>query len=258
MWVKAGLLPRLAAVVLAILLWQVGAMALDSQLLLATPWQVLLRLLELLREPAFYGAVGFSLLRILLGFLLGLLLGTLLAVLAARWPLAETLLWPYITVIKTTPVASFIILCLIWLDSSNLPVFISLLMVLPVVYSNMLSGIRQTDRKLLEMARVFGVGPLRRLRYLYLPQLQPYLTSACSVALGLSWKAGIAAEVIGIPNGSIGEMLYEAKIYLSAPDLFAWTAVIITVSVAFERLFLFLLRRAYRLLGSRREEEVQA
>jgi len=161
----------------------VGAMALDSQLLLATPWQVLLRLLELLQEPAFYGAVGFSLVRILAGFLLGLLLGTLLAVLAARWPLAETLLWPYITVIKTTPVASFIILCLIWLDSGNLPIFISLLMVLPVVYSNMLSGIRQTDRKLLEMAHVFRVGTLRRLRYLYLPQLQPYLTEEFQAAV---------------------------------------------------------------------------
>ena len=258
MWPKARALRRLGAVALAIALWQMGAMALNSRILLASPWQVLVRLAQLLQEPPFYGAIGFSLARILAGFLLGLTLGTLLAALSARWPLVETLLWPYITVIKTTPVASFIILCLIWLNSANLPIFISLLLVLPVVYSNMLSGIRQTDRQLLEMARVFGVGPLRRLRYLYLPQLRPYLTSACSVALGLSWKAGIAAEVIGIPTGSIGEMLYEAKVYLSAPDLFAWTAVIIVVSVAFERLFLYLLRQGYRLLGSRGREEARS
>ena len=171
--------------------------------------------------------------------------------LAWRWPLAEVLLWPYVTFIKTTPVASFIILCLIWLDSANLSVFISFLMVLPIVYANMLEGIRQTDPKLLEMARLFRVSPGRRLFYIYLPQLRPYLMTACSVALGLSWKAGIAAEVIGIPDGSIGERLYEAKVYLNSADLFAWTVVIIAVSIVFEKLFLLLLRRGYARLWRR-------
>ena len=121
-------------------------------------------------------------------------------------------------------------------------------MVLPIVYANMLEGIRQTDQKLLEMAKLFRVGAGRRLLYIYLPQLRPYLITACSVALGLSWKAGIAAEVIGIPDGSIGERLYEAKVYLNSADLFAWTVVIIAVSIAFEKLFLWLLRAGYRRL----------
>ena len=213
-----------------------------------SPLRVLERLCGLVREPQFYAAVGFSFVRIVAGFLLGLGCGTLLAVAASRWHLAEVLLWPYVTVIKTTPVASVIILCLIWLDSSSLPVFISFLMVLPIVYANMLEGIRQTDQKLLEMAKLFRVGAGRRLLYIYLPQLRPYLITACSVALGLSWKAGIAAEVIGIPDGSIGERLYEAKVYLNSADLFAWTVVIIAVSIAFEKLFLWLLRAGYRRL----------
>lgn len=121
-------------------------------------------------------------------------------------------------------------------------------MVLPIVYANMLEGIRQTDQKLLEMAKLLRVGAGRRLLYIYLPQLRPYLITACSVALGLSWKAGIAAEVIGIPDGSIGERLYEAKVYLNSADLFAWTVVIIAVSIAFEKLFLWLLRAGYRRL----------
>lgn len=98
------------------------------------------------------------------------------------------------------------------------------------------------------MAKLFRVGAGRRLLYIYLPQLRPYLITACSVALGLSWKAGIAAEVIGIPDGSIGERLYEAKVYLNSADLFAWTVVIIAVSIAFEKLFLWLLRAGYRRL----------
>lgn len=233
---------------LALLVWQLAAASLASSLLLVSPLRVLERLCGLVREPQFYAAVGFSFVRIVAGFLLGLGCGTLLAVAASRWHLAEVLLWPYVTVIKTTPVASFIILCLIWLDSSSLPVFISFLMVLPIVYANMLEGIRQTDQKLLEMAKLFRVGAGRRLLYIYLPQLRPYLITACSVALGLSWKAGIAAEVIGIPDGSIGERLYEAKVYLSSADLFAWTVVIIAVSIAFEKLFLWLLRAGYRRL----------
>ena len=51
----------------------------------------------------------------------------------------------------------------------------------------------------------------------------------------------IAAEIIGIPKGSIGENLYNAKIYLETPDLFAWTFVIIAVSVLFEKIFQWLL-----------------
>ena len=116
-------------------------------------------------------------------------------------------------------------------------------MVLPVIYTNVLGGIRSTDDKLLEMARVFNIPVWKRIRYIYVSQVLPFFRSACSVALGLCWKSGIAAEVIGIPKGSIGEKLYNAKIYLDTPDLFAWTLVIVLISLAFERLFLAVLNR---------------
>ncbi len=133
--------------------------------------------------------------------------------------------------IKAIPVASFIILVLIWVPSRNLSIVISFLMVLPVVYTNVLNGIASTDRKLLEMAQVFRVPLSRRIRYIYLSQLLPFLRTGFSLSLGLCWKAGIAAEVIGIPKGSIGEKLYEAKVYLQTADLFAWTLVIVLISV---------------------------
>lgn len=239
-----GFARKAAAVALALCLWQAAAMALHS-FLLVSPLKVLERLTVLVRDAAFYRTVGFSLLRIAAGFALGFGGGALLAVAASRCRTVETLLWPYITVIKTTPVASFIILCLIWLSASNLSVFIAFLMVLPIAYSNLLQGIRQTDPALLEMARVFRLGFGRRLCFIYLPQLKPYLLSAATVSLGLAWKAGIAAEVIGIPDGSIGERLYEAKVYLNSADLFAWTVVIIAVSVLFEKLFVLALRAGY-------------
>ena len=182
--------------------------------------------------------MAWSACRILGGFLLSCLTAAALAALAARYPLAEELLAPPTAAVKATPVASFIILALVWLDSRRLPVFIAFLMVFPTVYLNLLEGIRQTDGRLLEMARVFHVPPVRQLWGIYLPQVLPYFRSAASLGLGLCWKAGIAAEVIGLPAGSMGERLYTAKIYFQTPDLFAWTAAVVAVSAVFERLFL--------------------
>jgi NitT/TauT family transport system permease protein len=245
---KASILPdkstieKIVAVVFALVVWQAGAMLLGESLLLVAPTDVIRRLFTLLPEQDFISSAGFSFLRIVSGFLLALVIGAMLSALAGKIHVIEVMLRPFIVTIKSVPVASFIILCLIWLSSKSLSIFISFLMVLPIVYTNLLQGIKSTDPKMLEMADIFRIGWLRRLKYIYLPQLKPYLVSACSVAIGLAWKSGIAAEVIGVTDGSIGEKLYEAKIYLSTGDLFAWTVVIVALSVAFEKLFLYIVK----------------
>ena len=172
-------------------------------------------------------------------------LAFVLALAAGRWPVVEVLLRPYVLAIKAVPVASFIIICLIWMSTRQLAVFISFLMVFPVIYSNTLQGIKSADGALLEMARVYRVPFSRRLGYIYAPQVKPFLLSGCSVALGMSWKSGVAAEVIGVVGGSIGERLYEAKVYFQMTDLLAWTVVIVVCSVGFEKLVLWLLRRGF-------------
>ena len=229
---------RAWAVLVWLALWQLGAMAIDQQIILVSPLRVLSRLWELIPTPDFWGSIAYSLVRITAGFLLGVAAGTVLAALSARFRRVEELLAPAMLAIKSIPVASFIILALILFSSRNLAVPISFLIVLPVLYSNVLGGIRAADSQLMEMARV--------IRYVYLPQVMPYFLSACGSALGLCWKSGIAAEVIGMPEGSIGEQLQQAKVYLDTPDLFAWTLVIVLVSLAFERAFLALLRRGAR------------
>jgi NitT/TauT family transport system permease protein len=236
---------KVFAIAFALMVWQLLAAAIGKSILLVTPFEVMVRLTELIVTRDFLSSVMFSFVRIVSGYLLALAAGSALAALAGKYHMAEVLLWPFMTAIKSVPVASFIILCLIWLSSGSLGIFISFLMVLPIIYTNMLHGLRSTDSKMLEMAEIFNVTRLRRLKYIYLPQLKPYIVSACSVSIGLSWKAGIAAEVIGIPAGSIGERLYEAKIYLDSADLFAWTAVIVAVSVLFEKLFLHLVKVSY-------------
>ena len=236
---------KLLSVALALLLWQAGAVFLDLPLLLVPPLEVLKRLLTLVQEADFWRTLLFSFSRIVLGFAIAFALGCLLGVLSGKWPLLETLLWPYVITIKTVPVASFIILSLFFLSARRLSTFISFLMVFPVIYSNVLEGIRSTDRELLEMGQVFRIPWGRRLGYIYLPHLKPFLSSACSVALGMSWKSGVAAEVIGVASGSIGEKLYESKIYFMTEDLLAWTVVIVLISVLFEKLFLRLMKAAF-------------
>ena len=236
---------KLLSVALALLLWQAGAILLDLPLLLVPPLEVVKRLLGLIQETDFWRTLLFSFSRIVLGFAIAFALGCLLGVLSGKWPLLETLLWPYVITIKTVPVASFIILSLFFLSARRLSTFISFLMVFPVIYSNVLEGIRSTDRDLLEMSQVFRIPWGRRLLYIYLPHLKPFLFSACSVALGMSWKSGVAAEVIGVASGSIGEKLYESKIYFMTEDLLAWTVVIVLISVLFEKLFLRLMKAAF-------------
>lgn len=243
-------LQRLLAAALAVAVWQAASMAVGSSLLLASPVQVAARLAALLPTVSFWQTVFFSLLRIAGGFLLALVLAAVLALAAGRLRVVEILLQPYVLAIKSVPVASFIILALIWLSSRTLPLFIAALMVFPPVYLNVLEGIRRTDASLLEMARVFRVPFSRTLRGVYLPQVLPYFRSAVSAALGLCWKAGTAAEVIALSSGSIGEKLYNAKIYFQTADLFAWTAAIVLISAAFEKLFLLLVDKIAERMGA--------
>ena len=209
-----------------------------TSLLLPSPAETFLRLRQLLGDPSFYSIIGHTFLRIFSGFLLGTAAGCILGGLTAFSPLLYRFFALPMNAIKSTPVASFVILALVWIKGENLSTFIAFLMVLPVIYTNVLGGILSTDRKLLEMAQVFRIPLFRRIRYIYLSQLLPYLRTGFSLSLGLCWKAGVAAEVIGIPKGSIGEKLYEAKVYLETPDLFSWTLVIVLISVIFEKLFL--------------------
>ena len=227
---------RLGAVAVWLLLWQLASMAVGLPLLLPSPLAVLLRLGQLCTGADFWLTVASSLLRILLGFLLGVLFGTALAGLCWRFRLIDALARPLLGVLKSTPVASFIILALVWVKTTWLATVISFIMVLPLIYANVREGIDSADRQLLEMAQVFRLSRRKTFRYCYLPAILPFFLSAVSSALGFAWKSGIAAEVLGRPARAIGSQIYDSKIYLKTPDLFAWTLVVILLSVLLERL----------------------
>lgn len=228
-----------ASVLFWLIVWQIVSVCVNSKILLVSPIDTICRLWELLPSADFWSSIFFSMARILLGFLLGLVIGTALAVLSGKFAIIRTLFSPLISAMKSIPVASFTILALFWVGSENLSVLVSILICVPIVCSNMLEGIDNLDKKLDEMATVFKIPTGRRFAGVYLSQLLPYFRSASRLAIGLSWKSGVAAEVIGIPDGSIGEKLFMSKIYLETADLFAWTLVVILLSFLCEKLFIF-------------------
>ena len=243
---KRSWLARLAAVAFWLALWQWAAAAVGQEVFLVSPVRALSTLVGLLPTGTFWGRVAFSSGRILLGFGLGCLCSAALAVAARLSGAVEVLLEPIIQLVKATPVASFVILALVWVRGRELSILISFLMAVPVLYSALRTGMASADAQLLEMARVFRLPWGRRLRAIWLPAVLPAFREGCRTALGLCWKSGVAAEVIGLPDGSIGDALYRAKITLSTGELFAWTFVIICLSAAFEKGVLALLGAAVR------------
>lgn len=237
---------KLIVIAVWIALWQLAYVLVGEDLLLVSPLTVLYKICELASEAEFWLIILNSLLKIMLGFLLGVFVGTLIAVITARYSAMYQLFYLPMNIIKATPVTSFIILALVWISGKNLSVFISFLMVLPLVWSNVHDGIQKVDPKLIEMGKMFGLKKSSIVKNIFIPGVLPYFLAAVKVGLGFSWKAGISGEVIAIPAGAIGTQLYNAKIYLDTASLFAWTVVVIVLSIIIEKL---LVRAVSALVG---------
>jgi len=231
----------IAAVWLA--LWQLAHMAVSRSILLPSPAETLRALVRLSGTGELWTSVGSSLLRIMTGYLLGLAAGSILAVITASSRLLRDFLHPLMVIMKTTPVASFIILAVVWLKSVNVPAFTVALIVAPIFWSNVFTGITTTDKNLLEMAKMYRFSRRALVTKLYIPSIMPYFHSAVTVGIGMAWKAGVAAEVICNPGNSIGSGLYDSKIYLETDTMFAWTVMVIILSIILEKAVVSILNR---------------
>lgn len=238
--------------------WHLVSISVGQELILPAPMSVFRTLLELGKTWEFWLASIYSLLRIFGGFVAGVVLGTFLAVLTTWSRTLDALLSPVIRVVRATPVASFIILTLLWVGKGSVPGFISMLMVTPVVWGSLCAAILETDRSLLELAHIYKFGRIKTLRMIYIPSVSSAWSAATVTAMGLGWKSGIAAEVLCLPKLAIGTNLFYSKIYLETPALFAWTTVIIIFSFILENGFMILMKkmRETSRKGKRPEAEV--
>jgi len=224
------------------------AMVVNQAIVVASPIQVLGALGRLVATGPFWHTAWTSFWHISTGFALAICLGTLLTWVATLHRFVDALLALPIRAMRSVPVVSFIILLLIWGGSAWLSTIVSCLMVLPVAFDNIGVGLRETPVELHEMTHVFKVPPWRAFRAVTVPAVLPFLIAACRVGVGLAWKSGVSAEVIGLPTGTIGERLNMAKLYLATGDLFAWTVVIVALGLGTEKLVSWLLTRTERTL----------
>ena len=220
-------------------------------LLLSSPVQVAQNLWRMMGTGEYWQRVGFSAFKVMAGMLMGALAGTLLGIGAFFVSFLRELLKPLISVIRSIPVVSFILVAIYWLDYRDLGLFIAFLICLPVFYSNTLGGLGAADGLLLEMARVYRLGAFRRFASIYLPSLLTHLIAAGEVAVGLAWKSGTAAESIASVTSvlSIGGGLFNARRAWSTVDMLSWTVTIVALSALFSAVFKLLLKLASRRWG---------
>ncbi len=237
-------LAPLLSILFWLLLWLLLALLFDKPLLLPTPPAVLKKMGQLMGTSGFWLSLALSLARISAGILIALILGTVLAFLTVRFSLLHHLFAPLLNLLKATPVASVIFLLLLFIGRDTVPLVIAFAMALPIVWSNVREGLLAADRALFEMASVFRVPHGRVIKQILLPSVMPYFLAACRAGIGLAWKAGVAAEVLAVPEHSIGRAIYESKLYLFTDELFAYTLTVVLISVVIEYLVLGLLPKA--------------
>lgn len=234
-----------AILLLWLTIWQFAAYIISSEIIVPTPLTTLKALFQICKTNEFYLAVLLSLLRIISGFILGVIFGFSGALLSCKFKIFSAIFSPVLKVIKAVPVASFIILAFYWFQSDILPVFICFLMVLPMVWSTVETELNNIDEKYLELAKVYRLDNLKTFFQIKIPFILPSFLSTTFTALGFAWKSGIAAEVICRPNLSLGNMLQDAKIYISTPEVFAVTSVVAILSIILEGVVKRTVRRFY-------------
>jgi len=223
-------LVSLAAVAALFAIWWLVSLWIDAAIILPPPPAVAAELLRFVISVDFWISVGVTFYRGIVGFLISLGIGVTVGIAAGISLPVHALFKPLITVIRATPVMSVVLIALLWFRTGTVPVFSTFLIAFPVVTQNIIVGIRQTDPGLLAMGRAYGLSPSRRLRYISIPSVIPYLLSGAETALGLTWKVVVAAEVLSIPSFGVGSEMQLAQMSLETAQVFAWTVTAILLS----------------------------
>ncbi|PKM51768.1 MAG: ABC transporter permease [Firmicutes bacterium HGW-Firmicutes-7] len=238
---------KVCALLFLIFIWHIVAWIINEELFVPTPFSTFKALNSLVFDSDFWVVIGTSIYRVLLGFTISIVIGIITGIASGLNKMIYELFHPMIVIVKSTPVLSFIIIALLWFDSGDVPIFICFLMCYPIIWTSVVQGIKQVDIDLLEMAKIYQIKTRYVIKNIYIPTAIPYLISGILSGLGLGWKVTVAAEVLSHPKYSIGAYLHDAKIYLESDQLFAWTIVVIILSMVFENIF----NRSVKFVGSK-------
>ncbi len=240
--VNKGYIRKTLFVILWIIIWQLCSQWLNMTLVLPGPVDVWKALKDLLTDKTTLGVVLLSTVNIMTGFILAMLVGCIAGIAGGKFVVIDELLSPVIFLCKTLPMASFIILILIIAGSKKVSAVTAFIVTIPIIYNSAKTGVLRTDQKLLSMARVFHIRWYNTWHYIYGKSILKEQKSGCKIAVGMAFKAGISAEVIGIAKKSIGEAMYLSKLYIATDELIAWSLLVVLTGLIMEFAVLQLLR----------------
>lgn len=228
-------LKNIVVLIIWILIWQGIHTYVGKDILIPSPFKTLEALSKMIITKEFHINVLVTIYRVCIGVMISFGLGLMTAIIAYFSSFFRDFLKPLMIVLKSTPVMAIIILVLLWVKSSNVPIFACFLMCYPVAYTNILTGLENVDKQLIEMGKIYKVKSIYMIKDIYIPHVTSYIKSALSLIVGLSWKVVVAAEVLAVPKYSMGYNLFNAKVYLETEELFAWVIVIVILSSLFEK-----------------------
>lgn len=222
--------------------WAFAEALVAQPLILPGPGAVVVALLRLVCDGGTWAILVGSCARILGGLVLAAVCGGVLAGVSSRSRAFARLVAPALSFVKATPVACVVVLLLIWLGSAHVSIAAVFLMALPGVYFSLVEGLSQVDKPLEQMFRLHGVRGWRLFCAHTWREVLPFVLSCAKAVIGMSWKAGVAAELIGMAVGTVGERIYQAKLLIETADLLAWTVLVVVASWTCERVLVRLLR----------------
>ncbi len=202
--------------------------------ILPSPWDSLLALSEIMSDVTFFPIIIKTLVRVLICVILSVVVGLILGIFAGRFKFVEHLLKPILLITRTLPTIVIIVYVILWMPSVLSPIFVTFLVTFPIVYANVLQGYHQTDIKLIEMARVYGVDYKKMVKNIYIPSVLPYLRSSIIAITSLGLKVVIASEVLSQTPSSIGKSFQMAKINIQTETVFAWAIITIVLAMVLD------------------------
>ena len=225
----------IASVAVLLVLWEVAALCIGSENVMPGPWATLVATIKLFGQKDFVLVVFSTILRGIVSFVIAVVLGVALGIVAGLHEGFDAFMKPWIVVMRSTPVVAFVLLALIWFSRST-AVFIGVLTMFPIIFTNIVAGIRNVDVKLIEMAKFYKVRQRNIIRNVYVPSIAPFMVSGISSAVGIGWRAIIVGEVLSQPRYGIGGSLQLAQMQMNVEVLIAWTIIAVLLGALFEKI----------------------
>lgn len=216
--------------------WYFFSKFINSSFVVPKPVEVFYSIKKIIFDKLFLQQVFFTVFRSIVAFFISLILSIIFGVLCGVYDIFYKLFDLPLAIIKAAPVVSFILCALFLFTTSVVPIFVSVLMTMPVLINCVANGIKNTNKSYLQMATIFSLSKKQKIKYIYIPSVNEFLFTGFTSSFTLSWKVVVASEVLCLPKYSVGTAMYSAKVHLETADVYAISLVIIILSFVCEKI----------------------